>query len=73
MIENMTGLEPECDSTPEEVGLASVGLPVMAGMLNSAFSNGSSPISITARELVHAKTMDDIVDVIENVLARIDE
>jgi hypothetical protein len=34
----MTGIEPEMDSTLDEIGLASVGIPVIVGMINSACS-----------------------------------
>lgn len=73
LIENMTGIEPEVDSTLDEVGLASVGIPVIVGMLNTAFSNKSSPISITTLDLAQTRTMADIVAVIEKARARIDE
>ena len=33
LIEKMTGIEPEMDSTLDEVGLASVGIPVIVGDL----------------------------------------
>ena len=60
LIEKMTGIEPEMDSTLDEVGLASVGIPVIVGMLNSAFSTKNNPISVTAADLVEAKTIEDI-------------
>ena len=56
----MTGIEPEMDSTLDEVGLASVGIPIIVGMLNSAFSTKNNPISVTAADLVEAKTIEDI-------------
>ena len=60
LIEKMTGIEPEMDYTLDEVGLASVGIPVIVGMLNSAFSTKKNPISLTSPDLVEAKTIADI-------------
>lgn len=60
LIEKMTGIEPEMDSTLDEVGLASVGIPVIVGMLNSAFSTKKNPLSISSADLVEAKTIEDI-------------
>ena len=44
----------------DEVGLASVGIPVIVGMLNSAFSTKKNPLSIGSSDLVEAKTIEDI-------------
>lgn len=70
LIEKMTGIEPEMDSTLDEVGLASVGIPVIVGMLNSAFSTKKNPLSISSADLVEAKTIADIIEVVENARAR---
>jgi acyl-CoA synthetase (AMP-forming)/AMP-acid ligase II len=72
LIEKMTGIEPEMDSTLDEVGLASVGIPVIVSMLNSAFSSKSYPITITSSDLVEAKTIEDIVGVVEGARARME-
>jgi len=70
LIEKMTGIEPEMDSTLDEVGLASVGIPVIVGMLNSAFSTKKNPLSIGSSDLVEAKTIEDIAVVVEGHRAR---
>jgi len=70
LIEKMTGIEPEMDSTLDEVGLASVGIPVIVGMLNSAFSTKRNPVSVTSADLVEATTIEDIVVVVESAKAR---
>jgi hypothetical protein len=56
----MTGIEPEMDSTLNEIGLASVGIPVIVGMLNSNFSTRKNPFSITSADLVGCRTIADI-------------
>ncbi len=60
VIESMTGIEPEMDSTLNEIGLASVGIPVIVGMLNSNFSTKKNPLSITLADLVGCRTIEDI-------------
>jgi len=70
LIEKMTGIEPELDSTLDEVGLASVGIPVIVGMLNSTFSTKKFPISISGADLVEAESIEDIVLVVETARAR---
>lgn len=69
-IEKMTGIEPDLDSTLDEVGLASVGLPVIVGMLNSTFGTKKCPMSITAAELVETETIEDMIAVVEGAFAR---
>lgn len=70
VIENMTGIEPEADSTLDEVGLASVGIPVIVGLLNDAFSKTSEPLGVTGQDLIKAKTIRDIVRVVESAKER---
>lgn len=70
VIEKMTGIEPDLDSTLDEVGLASVGLPVIVGMLNSTFGTKKCPMSITAAELVDTETIEDMIAVVEGAFAR---
>lgn len=72
LIEKMTGIEPEMDSTLDEVGLASVGIPVIVGMLNSAFSTKKNPLSVSSADLVDTKTIEDIVAVVEAARARME-
>lgn len=73
LIEKMTGIEPEMDSTLDEVGLASVGIPVIVGMLNSTFSTKRNPLSISAADLVEAETIEDIAVVVETASARMQQ
>jgi len=73
LIEKMTGIEPEMDSTLDEVGLASVGIPVIVGMLNSTFSTKKNPLSISAADLVEAETIEDIAVVVETASARMQQ
>lgn len=69
IIENMTGIEPELDSTLEECGLASVGIPVMVGLLNKTFSKKGKALGITATNLIGAKTISDMVKKVEEAKA----
>ena len=73
MIEKMTGITPDMDSTLDEVGLASVDVPIIIGMLNSAFSTKSNPLSITSADLVEAKTIEDMCVVVEGARARMEQ
>jgi len=69
VITNMTGIEPEMESALDEVGLASVGMPVIAGLINNAFAKQGNPISVSAPGLVRAKSIKDIIGVIEDARA----
>ena len=61
----MTGIEPDMDSTLEECGLASVGIPVLVGLLNKTFSDKDQVLGLTASDVVEAKTIGDMVAVVE--------
>jgi len=65
IIEKMTGIEPESDSTLEECGLASVGIPIMVALLNKTFSTKGKVLGITATDLVGAKTISDMAEKVE--------
>jgi hypothetical protein len=59
----MTGIEPEEDSTLDEVGLASVGIPVLVARLNSSLSTknlSTRRLSITSVDLMQSKSIKDI-------------
>lgn len=63
IIENMTGIKPEEDSTLDEVGLASVSIPVLVARINSSLSTknlSTRSLSITAVDLMRCKTIRDI-------------
>jgi len=69
IIEKMTGIEPEMDTTLEECGLASVGIPVIVGLLNKTFSKKGKALGITATHLIGAKTISDMVEKVEEAKA----
>lgn len=66
IVEKMTGIEPELESTFEECGLASVGLPVLVSLLNKHFLKDKA-LRMTANDLVGAKTILDMVKKVEDV------
>ena len=69
IIEKMTGIEPNHDSTLEECGLASVGIPVLVGLLNKTFSKKGKVLGITTIDLVAAKTIEDMAEVVASARA----
>ena len=73
IIEGMTGIEPLLDYTMEECGLASVGVPILVNLLNKNFSTKQRRLNITASDLVEAKTVGDMVEVVNAVKARADD
>jgi len=74
VIEGMTGIEPMIDWTLEECGLASIGVPVLVGLLNKTFSKKKSrTLKITAPDLIVAETIGDMVDVIDAAKALADD
>ena len=70
IIENVTGIEPELDSTLDEVGLASVGIPVIVGMVNRAFNTKQEPLAVTQQDLVGARTIGEIIAAVDNARDR---
>lgn len=72
MIEKMTGIEPELDSTLEECGLASVGLPILVGRLNECFSNEEQPLRVTTQDLINTRTISDMVEVVKAARCRME-
>ena len=73
LIEGMTGIEPLIENTLEECGLASIGVPVLVNLLNKNFSNKERRLNITASDLVEAKTIGDMVKVVDAVKALADD
>ena len=73
IIEGMTGIEPLMEYTLEECGLASIGVPVLVNLLNKNFSTKQRRLNITASDLVGAKTIGDMVEVVDGVKARADD
>jgi len=73
LIEGMTGIEPLLDYTLEECGLASIGVPALVSLLNKNFSTKKRRVNITASDLVGAKTIGDMVEVVDGVKALADD
>lgn len=73
IIEGMTGIEPLMDYSLEECGLASVGVPILVNLLNKNFSTKQRRLNITTSDLVEAKTVGDMVEVVDTVKARADD
>lgn len=65
VIEGMTGIEPMLDYTLDECGLASIGIPVLVGLLNKNFSSKVRKLNMQASDLVEAKTIGDMVEIID--------
>lgn len=73
VIEGMTGIEPLMDFTLEECGLASIGVTVLVGLLNKNFSTKKRKLNISVADLVSAKTIRDMVEVIDAAKALADD
>jgi len=73
IIEGMTGIEPQMDFTLEDCGLASIGVPVVVGLLNKNFSTKKRKLNISAADLVVAKTIADMVAVVDAAKALADD
>jgi hypothetical protein len=65
IIEGVTGIEPKLDWSLEECGLASIGVPVLVGMLNKAFSTKNRKVSVAAADFVQAETIGNMVEIID--------
>lgn len=65
IVEKMTGIEAEHDHTLEECGLASVGIPVLVGLLNKRFSTNGKALGITAADMVGANAIADMAEIVE--------
>eukprot|EP00588_Corethron_pennatum_P012659 CAMPEP_0194265640 /NCGR_PEP_ID=MMETSP0169-20130528/814_1 /TAXON_ID=218684 /ORGANISM="Corethron pennatum, Strain L29A3" /LENGTH=1665 /DNA_ID=CAMNT_0039006149 /DNA_START=543 /DNA_END=5540 /DNA_ORIENTATION=+ len=73
IIEGMTGIEPHLDLGLEECGLASISIPVISGLLNKKLTKKGQRVTITAAELVGAKTIAEIIEVVDAVIKLADE
>jgi len=73
LIEGMTGIEPLMEYTLEQCGLASIGVPILVNLLNKNFSTKQRRLNITASDLVGAKTIGDMVEVVDAVKALADD
>jgi hypothetical protein len=68
-VEDMSGFAPELDWTLDQCGLSSVGLPQLALRLQNALSTKHKPISISTASLSSARTVGDIVVVLNEIKA----
>mmetsp|Transcript_2835 Transcript_2835/g.5311 ORF Transcript_2835/g.5311 Transcript_2835/m.5311 type:complete len:153 (-) Transcript_2835:175-633(-) len=68
IIEGMTGIEPQLDWSLEECGLASVGVPVIVQLLNKKFSRKDHQVQITAADLINAKTVEEMIQVVDEAI-----
>lgn len=66
-IEDMSGFAPELDWTLDQCGLSSVGLPQLAQRLQKALSSKGSNMTVTAASLSSARTVGDIVKVLQEI------
>ena len=73
LIEGITGIEPLMDYTLEECGLASIGVPVLVNLLNKNFSTKERRLNVTVPDLVGAKTVGDMINVVDAVKALADD
>ena len=73
LIEGMTGIEPLMEYTLEQCGLASIGVPILVNLLNKNFSTKQRRLNITASDLVGAKTIGDMVEVVDAAKALADD
>ncbi len=69
----MTGIEPLMEYTLGECGLASIGVPVLVNLLNKNFLTKERQFNITASDLVGAKTIGDMVEVVDAIKALAEE
>eukprot|EP00804_Cyclotella_cryptica_P010364 CCRYP_012263-RF/>CCRYP_012263-RF protein AED:0.06 eAED:0.06 QI:3167/0.77/0.7/1/0.22/0.3/10/438/611 len=72
IIEKMTGFEPDLDSNLEECGLSSIGVPVIVRLLNENFSKKKQPLGVTSRDVVNARTVAGIIEVVEALRDRME-
>ena len=70
IVEGMTGIEPTMDYTLEECGLASTGVPVLVNLLNRNFFNKMRLLKLEASDLVEAKTIGDMAEIIQSILSK---
>jgi hypothetical protein len=68
-IENMTGIEAALDLTLGEVGLGSIGIPVLAAMFTKEFSSKACQVTVMASDLMGANTVGEIAEVLKSAKA----
>merc|ERR1712190_250191 len=62
VIRSLTGGKADRDATLEELGLASIGLPVFVGLLNDA----SKRLGLTVLEVMNCETVDELIKLIDS-------
>ena len=70
VIENLSGVEAQVSNTVEECGITSIGMPVLEGMVNKYLAMNDEDAEIDISEMIQAKTIGDLVDVIDAARAR---
>ena len=73
IVASMTGIEAELDYTLDECGFASIGIPVLVGLLNKSFSKKDLALNITPTDLISVKTILDMVISVDVCKTRADE
>merc|ERR1712190_117784 len=62
VIRNLTGGTADPDATLEELGFASIGLPVFVGLLNDA----NKRLGLTVLEVMNCETVDELIKLIDS-------
>ena len=65
LIENMTGIEAQPSWELEECGLASIGMPMLVGLLNKQFSKHGHDCHMSVVDLMGADTIQEIAAVVD--------
>jgi len=64
VLEDVTGSDVDLEATLAEAGLASIGIPMIVGMINEAHPK----VAITMKEVSDCKTVQDLVDCVSKFL-----
>jgi len=68
LIEHMTGIEAQPSWELEECGLASIGMPMLVGLLNKRFSRHGHHTHITVVDLMGADKIEEIAVVVDEAI-----
>merc|ERR1712113_718126 len=64
VLEDITGSDVDLEATLAEAGLASIGIPMVVGMMNEAHPK----VALTMKEVSDCKTVQDLVDCVSKFL-----
>merc|ERR1712217_694104 len=64
VLEDITGSDVDLEATLAEAGLASIGIPMVVGMMNEAHPK----VALTMKEVSDCKTVQDLVDGVSKFL-----